>query len=978
MAGSTIQAPRLVQSDIKAELERVFARRHKPLLVALFGSGEKGIVAAGGHMFEVVPTRCELELRSLVPPPAEDLDTGLVFLVDWTDEQLPLDLACRFAGRRMYRVTSETRLASMFGARSVDPALLRTALARVLLSVPYPRTSMQDGHRPSERERTSGAEGVNCSQCSIPGSAWSGTVEGLGKVSGQMLQRQQAYRRFLMARMDLPLEEALTPEVLLGWAVHNESGPGFVEQAKRDGEVGSKLREEVASFVTEEAGSPLAAAVWKAWEHGAGDRCLELCLVFETLASDFGTGSYAEGVLKGALPTIAAGWGEDLLRAAPALADPELLDTVLGTLDEEYARSVLDSAEALIDDGQFRETLRTSIRLPLGWKARKQGLAEGLTAISVAGNPSRANLEVLLEAHEELLRHRLHPERSRGGRGQINQMAVRLAAYLVHRATTPEEKVPGADYQEALDLAEAYAREGGFVDWARQRLRGAGEGDLGEAYGALLNKADELRREDDRRFAAGLVRWIEAGRPSSQVLSIAECSKRVVADFLAKRRERKLLVILLDGMSWANAVELVESMADEEGRWAPTCWRPARVEGRSATGIPPVLAPLPTLTTVSRAAFFAGKLSPAHGNEPTVNDRKRWAQNRALGKLLGESDEVGLFLKDDLTARDGERSKVLDAVSSEAKLVAVVLNAIDDQLQGSDQLRVECTAEHIKPLGEILAAAVSAERAVLLVSDHGHVPGDALRSRGRPDDGGARWRALGSSEEPAEFEIALRGKKHWKPKGSSGVAMIWDETVCYGTPRYGEHGGASLAEVVAPMLLLAPETLADPRFREKDEALRTVPLDEPSWWQLRMPEEAVQRPKRRKAPEPKKEVQLSLLEPEPEVQPEAQEPEPKPVPPIVVNLRRSRVFKEHTKGLSADKVESSLEQLGVLVEAGGRLGAEDFARLCSFMAYQVGSYVARMGEVFNVDGYPVIEHDTSGQQVSVNLSMLEQLFEVQR
>lgn len=919
------KAPLLGHQDIKAELDRIFARRRAPLLAALYGRGEKRTVLAQGFAFEVTPTRSELELRSLMPDPAVELHEGRVFLVDWTDEQLPLDLACRFAGRRMYRVTSETRLASLFGARSVDLSLLRTALAQVLLA---------------DHDLD------------------------LGKIAGQVLQTQDAYRRFLKARVDLPLEGALSAERLLAWAVTSDAGPGFAGQ---EGKTWTQLREEIASFIEAEAtpGGALAAAVWRAWEHGEGRRCLDLALILEALVPVLGRGSYAEGVLKGALPTVAAGWGETLLAAGGDFADETILDGVLASLEQtapETVRQVIESAGELIEDERFQQALARSPRLPLGWEERKRRLAETLEG--VVQDPTPTRLDEAFQAHEDLQRHRNHRAEAEKVRDVQRQMAVRLAAYLVHRVSASSEKAPGADYQEALDLAEAYAREGGFVDWARQRLRAGSEGILGQAYRRLLSRVDDLRREDDRRFARGLVAWHRAGQPSIQALPLADCSKRLVAEFLTESKERKLLVVLLDGMSWANAVELAESLLDEESRWSPACWKPKGVEGRSATNLPPVLASLPTITSVSRAAFFAGKSQKSFGDEPTAKDRARWNKNRAIQKFLGDGEENVLLLKDDLS----REKKVFEAVSSDAPLVAMVLNAIDDQLQGSEQLWVECTAGHIKPLSEILSAAVSANRAVLLISDHGHVPGDILVSQGKRGDGGGRWRPLGADESPKEYEVALADRASWSPRGSSGVALVWDETVCYGTPRYGEHGGASLAEVVAPALLMAPETFSSPGYKVPDEGLRTVPLAKPSWWQLRMPDA----PRKTKPPVIKKTaVQLDLLEPEP-----SKAKPKKELPELVKDLHRSKVFREHTKGMS--KVEAALDQLAALVEAGGQLGVQDFVRACSVQPFQVGGVVARLGEVFNVDGYPVIEHDRLGQQVKVNLSMLEQVFEVKR
>lgn len=958
-----IAAPVLGEADIKAELDRINANRSfsasSPFssasrLVALHGTGERRDVTAGGILFHVVPTRCELELRALLGAREVRDPAGTVFLVDWTPEQLPLDLACRFAGGRMYRVTSETRLASLFGARAVDPALVGTALARVLLA---------------------------------------GATNGLGKIPGQVLRRDEAYRRFLATRVGLPAEGLLDLERLLAFCATSRTGPSFASQGVYGEDTWKALRKEVAAFIAESVGrektgpaAGLVDAAWRAWEAGAGQRLLELCLVVEALLPLRGT--YAEGVLKGALPTLAPGWGDALLASSAALGDRKVLDRVLELVDEESdgeagaaSRQIAAGAEALIDDPELRQALEPSTRLPVGYAARRERLASALEAL--ARDPSPPALALIREADAALREHRLDGEQGRG-RLEQREMALRLAAYLVHRAghDATEPPVRGSEHQPALDLAERYAREGGFVDSARRRVRGAGDDSMGRAYRAVLAKVDELRREDDRQFAAGLVRWLEAGRPSAQVLSIAECSKRLVAELLDENDRRKLLVVLVDGMCWADAVELAGSLGDEPDRWAPASWRPKRVDGRSATPLPPVLASLPTLTQVSRAAFFAGKDHPRHGDEPTAQDRQRWIANRPIARTLGEGQDAELLLKDALVAGGELTAKARDLVQRGPRVVAVVLNAIDDQLKGSQQIWLECTVDHIKPLRELLAEAATAERAVLLIADHGHVPGDVLVSRGTRGDGGARWRPLREGEKPEPFEVALPARSTWVPAGAAGVAAVWDETACYGSPRYGEHGGASLAEVVAPALLVVPEALGHLDFDEPDDALRPVSMLEPAWWRLALPERRVDPVPRPPEPAPHEvSRQLGLPEiaplpaaPEPPLQPRV---EPEPVaPPLVGQLRKSPVFKGHVKGLPEAKVETALAHLGALLSAGGRLGTADFARECAVQGYQVTGLVARLGEILNLDGYPVVEHDTAGQQVTVNISMLTQLFEV--
>jgi hypothetical protein len=942
--GDVRATPVLRSADIRKELERIFSKRRRSYLAALYGRGEPGEVIARGRSFRVIPTRCELELRAKMPTPRLGEPPCMVFLVDWTDQTLPLDLACRLACGRMLQIGRDTRLTSLFGAQAAQPELLNTSLATLLLS---------------------------------------GAVNNLKKVTGQQLLTKDAYRRFLNAMFDLPLEGELSAGLVISWCVDNEHGPALVARANED-EVWARVRKEVAQFVRSEAGA-LAEVAWRAWECNQGRSFAELCLVVEAVNPQLGEGSYEQGLLRGELRSRAPTWGESLL-AARDLCTPALLDDVLRRLDRSSpertpGRDLVARADRAIEDSRFKEALGRSNRLPVGYAARKLGLGTALKAL--VQQPTARSLETVLERYQELCGHTSAGEEPDGAKEQLC-MGVRLAAYLVHRLSEKQQKTAGAQYQQALDLAERYATEGGFVDWARQRLRGGGEGVLGEALKAVLGRVDELCHEDDRRFAQGLVSWVEAGQPATQVLPLVKGSEKLVSAFLDPGRlDRKLLVVLMDGMSWANAVELVKSLADEPDRWSPVVWRPGGISGRTACSLPPVLASLPTSTDVSRSAFFAGKPMAPCSPTSTSQDPQRWANNRHVRKAIGEGkDDPELKIGAKLMTPEGLLPEVVDVFKRKEppRLFAVVVNAIDDQLKAGRQMWAHCTPEFIKPLRELLALAANAGMAVLLVSDHGHVPGDLLKHRGgkvRP--GGARWRPLPEGQTPEPFEVLLPSSGAWRPRGTEAVAAIWDRTACYGNPRFGEHGGACLAEVVAPAVLVAPEHLAEVTQGE----LTTAPLLEPDWWRLVVPgarpvPTTADKP-RKKDGKKKDKAQLALPDivspqpPPPSQQPPSRTP---PAPALVDNLSRSKVFRARVKGLSEDRVKDALEVLAVLVAAGGKMPEAEFARRCRVLPYRVAGLVAQLAEVLNHDGYTVVQHDRSGHQVSLNRSRLMQLYEV--
>ncbi len=317
-------------------------------------------------------------------------------------------------------------------------------------------------------------------------------------------------------------------------------------------------------------------------------------------------------------------------------------------------------------------------------------------------------------------------------------MAARLSAWLLARRVRPQLAEYGTQWQAAVDLARRYTEEGGFLDWARQALRGMrGAGDaLMASVRKLYEVVDAEARADDQRFARAYVAWVDAGKPSNEVLPIEHVTKRVVAQFLKGGEHRRLLLVLMDGMSYAAAVQVLQRLRDQR-RWSPIAWRTPGWNGQLP--IPPVLAAAPTLTEVSRAALFAGVADPRFGDQGTDKDDARWASNPQVRELVGD-EPLKVFFRRDIHAGHELIDEVKQAVAGDQRVVAVVVNAIDEQLKGSLQVAVDYSKTPILPLEALLSAADGAERAVLLVADHGHVAGDAMRVVGGRIPAGPRGR----------------------------------------------------------------------------------------------------------------------------------------------------------------------------------------------------------------------------------------------
>jgi len=194
----------------------------------------------------------------------------------------------------------------------------------------------------------------------------------------------------------------------------------------------------------------------------------------------------------------------------------------------------------------------------------------------------------------------------------------------------------------------------------------------------------------------------------------------------------------------------------------------------------PVLAHIPTITRLSRSALFAGKALTPGESLDTGRDAERLASHPAV-RRMGEAPVV-LLRAGVLGEGGGLSDDAARAVRGEQRVVAVVVNAIDDQLKGSAQLRVTLSTEHIRPLRALLDAAESTGRLLLLVSDHGNISsqrfvGEAVRVvgvGGKEREGmerGARHRGLEAGESAAPDEIALPAGALLMPKGKATTEL---------------------------------------------------------------------------------------------------------------------------------------------------------------------------------------------------------------
>lgn len=480
---------------------------------------------------------------------------------------------------------------------------------------------------------------------------------------------------------------------------------------------------------------------------------------------------------------------------------------------------VLDRAAALARQFGAERAAGTSPVLAAGLAARFTAAGEALSS----GDPER-----IATAVKDLGRHRLAPDPDHGVRIERVRMAQRLARWL---ATDPP-----VDTATVADAIARHVTETGWVDLALEHIESGGDPDpaLRAAYDTLCASARERRREIDRHFARVLAARSATDRGPGGMLTVETFLPEVVAP-VVRAKERRVLLLVLDGMSAAVAAELGEQLRDHWAEYDPLPGAKDTPRRRA------MAAALPTVTAVSRTSLFAARLMKG-----TQADEKRlFPAHRFWG-----GEDVAVFHKDDLRAgSSGEPfgPELHDALVGDRTHVAVVLNTVDDRLASEQKLGDGAwRLSDIGGLRALLRSAADQGRAVIVTSDHGHVV-DRRAARVDADDvRSARHRAPGGPL--GEQEILLTGPRVLDPEPESRIVALWDADARYTSRKAGYHGGVALAEFAIPVLAFLPFGAKPP------SGWRELGSQQPAWWSL--PREGAQPPRAQTAavpvPAPKK------------------------------------------------------------------------------------------------------------------------------
>jgi hypothetical protein len=605
-------------------------------------------------------------------------------------------------------------------------------------------------------------------------------IGGYPPAAGGMLDLESAWQAALNGVLGLPDGRA-DPAALLDWSLDGASIDRFTRLPE-------EARNAVAARIAAEGGAAAGLVLSAAARRG----------------SDALPVALACGVVFGEREP------QQALREAAVRLEPLFggvrVDPSAGRTLAEAGRRVLDrmardGADAARAIEARAATILTEIRadaaaalspaLQVGLDARMQEAASAILRAAETGRVDDA------AAAWDLARRAKAHDRAGENRSRVDRlmMAARMVRWLAGR--------PATAWRNISEAAVAYALDGGFVDRARHAIRsGDVLSDVAAAYARLAETVMARREEQNRAFAAILREWNAAGAQGEVPLPVERLLSTVVAPLAS---EAPVLLLVLDGLSFAVWRGLAETVGFGWSELTQTSRRGPLI----------AVSALPSVTEVSRASLLCGTLTIGDQS----SERTGFASHAALVGVSRAGRPPRLFHKADIGNGPDLGDEVRTAVADpQQRVVAVVHNAIDAQLSGSDQLDLTWTAEGLRQANALLHTARSAGRIVVITGDHGHVLDEGTTQI--DGDSSARWRS--ASTPPRENEIALSGGRVRSPRGGHSIVAPWSERVRFAARRSGYHGGVSPQEVLVPIAVLSPGNLP-PGWTE-------APPAEPAWW----------------------------------------------------------------------------------------------------------------------------------------------------
>lgn len=746
---------------------------------------------------------------------------------------------------------------------------------------------------------------------------------------GNVLDLELAWRALTLALMDF---EATEPDLesILTWSLSGDS-------ADRVRELPEPVAHNLGDWLSPRLGK-IAPVIQSLWRNDQVASMVGIGLVCELLYGRDRETSQAIYQARGQLTERFFGGAkhdEGALRSYGELC-LGFVSTRLKRGERSLLTRTLATAEQILASLDLTAIAIDSDVLDVAFNLRLERLADCLRTASEG-----KALDAARDAFESLERHQLAWARA----DQVHRagLAVRACAWLSMDADIPDS---------AQVLIRQYVEEGGFVDWARNCVwTGDEQENLNRVYGKLIDKLTDRREALNKAFANHLPK-IARGDDLGEGLNYVEhCLDRLIVPLV---KQTRVLLLVLDGMSQAVYRELTADLPTNH-------W----VELQRDQGYGPecLLSVLPSTTRLSRYSLLAGKL----GEGVSADEKKALS---AHGGLKAANAAAVLFHKAELQqpGRGGLSTQVRDTIAdSTHKLVAAVVNAVDDQLGSNAQLTVRWTVEQVGVLRQILEAARDAGRVVVMTSDHGHVLDHAMNYR---KSAGDTERYKSSAETVQSGEVLVEGSRVLQP--ASRTVVPWSEKVRYSKEKMGYHGGASLQEVIIPFGV----------FRSVGEigelsGWTEVPVQSPSWWTLRRPVTSVSDTPASSYKNPRVR-HPTKQRPEKKTRDLFETSAPTSANAWIDDVLSSPMYPEMKSRagrvlISDDQVRKLLQYLAA---RGGQAMMASIGQAIGIPGIRLNGFLAAAQRLLNVDGYSVLAVDRSARTVKLNIETLKTQFEL--
>lgn len=765
---SIMQANAALPMPVLTQLQAVFQRDADADCIALVWPNPLSAAVVeqvvDGRRIRAVYCVSELAIReALVKHHQEikDLSVRLVVLSGYVEKGLAMDVLARLWRNEPQRISPWKTLQQLIRVRDIDPRLTR-----------------KHGRWVAEAMLT----GVERYQ---------------GKISfGEVLDQEAAWRAIAMAHLNYQ-EATLDLQSVLSWSTKVDAS-GLVRALHDD------IRDNLGDWLarglpeTHEVVSTLLL-------NDQGSDLLPVALVCSVLFSSSVERQHALDlsqlhISRGIFRERYLGGKKIEFRVLQPLGEVAVavVKQWVGAINfQSYAR-YLSKAEQILASLDMQPAAEHSELLPCGLQARFNAFAAALD--------QALNGDAITAAESALQQMEMH---SLAGLGLYSETVVR--ANMAMRLLRWLKQAPVAE-GTAISLMTDYIDQGGFCDWARAEIwAGDAHDALSVVYQKLSQQVGRHRDRQNQAFGQQLATIARGDHLPARLIPVESALDSLVAPLV---EQGQVLLLVLDGMSEAVYRQLSVDLV--RNNWL-------ELQTVEAQGDVCLVAALPTVTQVSRCSLLSGVLCEGNAGD----EKKAFTGHAQLKKLASTKFPPLVYHKPDLSqpGSGSLHSNVRGVIAGkEHRILAVVINAIDDQLSSSSQVKVDWSFETVALLRHVMEAAREAGRIVIVTSDHGHVLDHDSVYQQSADDNGERYHPVAPGIAPSELEVLVSGDR--VVTANKQVILPWSERVRYTRAKnHGYHGGGSLQEVVIPL-----GVYINAAARQVPDGWREVPRRLPAWW----------------------------------------------------------------------------------------------------------------------------------------------------